>query len=1385
MTNPWQQNGVSILTSDFNDLMPIVGQKPLYEKLTSFFDGIRSHAGRSGNTTGFFIVIGGWGVGKSRVGHEICLEALTEEVNWIVDGKPKRILQPGLKGPGVVLPIFIRYVQITSGPLGKDLNSENWIASAIVESLSRLALMRGTTEGNRFVRNQDVILQQIRKVLEPKGWNGVLPQLRTALSRENPLEAARQGIDILKGIGIDHLMLVVDEIEDITDIERDGLPTSEREGIDQGLLTVIPRVIKAEEGRMDFPEVNFLLLCSQAVGDLLKQIRAIERRTGWHELNTNAFADVQDFFEYLRADRPRIREAMAHYPEGLREAAFFAANRNFGWFNVIMHYAHENHRRENMRTPELLHGFARHGAVGSGSSVFDLGAIDEYNIDRDEDHSLIIQRIFELLPREIGPQPHQMPLPEAERLLTKKDASGKPIFTRLMEIAPPRKTTIKGHFLQSGYVTGSRSNELVMLGETRFEIDELIRSLEAYTVSLPKDRSGHLLICEDESEFTAQVQALTPYPEQADRIAPDLFGLLSNPAYRHTASDGAPVVHVGPAFSFLLKFNRLNKIRREEQGYLRDSLKNTALEEAFDRVNRDRKARIQTMLKGLANCWAGEQAPVAVTGHPKMRLPNITWSPGAEPLNYSPKGVAAMVYITGAAENDISHDLLRLSQEGAVPTLVILENEEQRVADVAALIERNAPALFPFVAIHNLSTINADHMVRFGLLGDVFQPDDLRTQHFHGVIGRTREHLGRSLDQWKNDFLEDQGLLLRPLFYGSKVSADQLAAFALGYFALLDGADYDALIDGVPDVFSGKAQRDSFQDMVKRHINPGPKFQDCPQESLIEKDISGVYRPLLPRVLPAVLRALGPTARKEGELEQFFLFDVFNDRNEVVAKPRDVVRHLLEILKTLGLIAGDGDRVRLVSRHQLKKQMNNARNWLQGPFVQEVERVRRLNQMAGAALELKSKEAVNRLKKTENRLNALDLDFLQQPWDILNRDTAGDEPFYLDRMKAALTAVYEIRRDISWVYDEEGFRLFTYSEDALVRFVQTETAAGYPLWKRARILAGFYRKIETDRRELMTRIDELIQDVQNRIPELTAGPGAGQKAFPVQALTLPLGLYRQELDFSADDPGKSIMAGSATLGIKSLGYKLADGKYMDALERLNQIRSDLFDSGKMADSFLVAVEDWEKLCGRMETIANEHAGLAAFFADAPAAVREQAGLNRIAKQVDGLRRDICEGGIRFNTDDREAAGTRVDKLIHGLQGDLAKLADRPGPLEEAIHDARRQVLPSLEAQYQMDYGIKLRAFTKIQRIRGQSLPNWPQRLGITYGATKASFDELVAVMDREGEDFFKGSPETRFADFEGLCRMEADRTPINWDDPSIARHISELKRLKLVEFRLI
>ena len=695
--NPWQREGVSILPDRLGEMLPIVGQKRLFEKLSTFRGEIERPTGQ--DLSGFFTVIGGWGVGKSRVGHEICLEAVSDEVDWIVDGEPHRVFDAGLTGG--TLPLFVRYIQVTAGPLGAHLEADNWIPSVTVEALAQLAGLRTPDTANMLVRNQDRILDRVRTALKPRGWDRVLPVLRDVLKTPDPHAAARAALGALKQVGIERLWLVMDEIEDITDVQRDGLPSNDRQGIDQGLLTVIPRVIKAEEARQELPEVNFLLLCSLAVGDLLRQIRAIERRTGWHELTTNTFGDVNAFFGYLERHRPRVASAVATYPEGLKEAAFFAANRNFGWFNVVMHHAHENHRGGAVSTPDLLRKFAESATKGGQDSVFDTAALGPTRVEPDEDYDAVVRAVYSLLPRGIDAEAG-VERAVADRFLAKKDhGQGRSLFTEVLEINPPAKHRVMAHMVASGF-RNTRGAELVLMGEVRFDLELVLSGLDAYSIGLPRGASRSLAHLRGRNRVHAP--ARRPLALPGSRPSSSLPTCTACCSILRTGSrtlSGTERTFLAPAFSFLRDFNRLNKTRLDDQGYLRDAAQNTRLEEAFREVERDPERRARCLLQGLANAWETDAAPAALTWlKGELDLPGARWSPSAAPLDLAAHGQATVLYATGATdaelETDLRHLATRRNRDGAEPILVLFQEQQDRAAELQERLPR--PRLEPGAA---------------------------------------------------------------------------------------------------------------------------------------------------------------------------------------------------------------------------------------------------------------------------------------------------------------------------------------------------------------------------------------------------------------------------------------------------------------------------------------------------------------------------------------------------------------------------------------------------------------------------------------------------------------------------------------------------------------
>jgi len=1376
--NPWIKEGVSILQADPNDLLPIVGQKELFDKLRRFIE--EDCLADSGvKLSSFFVIHGRWGVGKSRVGHEVCLEAIHDEVKWVVEGKGQRVLEPALAQG--ILPIFTRYGQITT-KFRNELNADNWIPSATVEALSRLARIpdessggnQGTNHERPLHRNQDRLLHWLYHALKPKGFDKIRNQLANAIKRTDPHQAARAAVEVLKTIGINHLLIVIDEIEDITDVELDGLPTEERKLgaiVDQGLLTVIPRVIKSEEVRQEFPEVNFLLLCSRAVGDLLKQVRAIERRTIRYALRSNAFADVEDFFTYLKTARPDISGTLEAYPAWIKEAAFFAADRNFGWFNVIMHSLHWKQQGSAVPTHELMRQFA-----ATDDRVFRKEAIGSYDVELGAEKAFVEQAMYGLLPHPIGEG--EMDATRADTLLKLSTADHVRLFDRLREVKPPQDVRITTHLVNCGFKT--EPGAIVYLpGEARFNVKDVMDSLKAYSqIALSAERREHLLVSEDEVEFTAQVAALSPYAEQASQFAPYLHGLFMDSAYEATNERGEPSLFLTPSFTFLQRFHRLNNRRTREEGFLRDSTKNSKLIAAFEKVSQEPKGREQRLLRGLANAWEVESAPVEVGNVSGCPLPAVSITTKSSPLNLGPEGSAILVYGAGSNEDEIEQAIGKLGKQ-CQPIVLVLEDQDQQIEDLRERIDRGTPKVAPFVVIHNLTRQVASDLVRFGLMGEAFSAEDLRTSHFNSKILTARQHLEQSLRTWRIEVLDQQGLVLAPLFYGSKVGADEIQAFAKGYAAMLAGESYHQVTQKESGVFADDKECEDFKKLVARQVDPAPKFADAPRMHLIASE-DGANEAVLPRCFIAVMDRCSHGGRKRSELENFFLFDLPEG-----IKARDVVRHLTEVMCQLGLLDNTDETLKQVSSHLLDGGVKAAENWLDARFESAVNAIKGIHHDEGARLlDIRGKEARQRLKEAGKELGDLRLDFVGKSWAELNRETSDGMPAYEQGLRKSLAVIVKVTDAVRSVFDSESDRLFKYSPDVLVDFEKHQSSPTYPLWKRVKILHGFYSELDKRRRELIKQMTTIMDEVERRVPDVKTGEYRDQKAFPLQPLVRPLGAFRQELDFSAEKPNKTVTAGGSSFAIMTVGYKICDGKFREALERVDTLESELTQPGKLVAGFRELLGVWEQLRTEVGDLESRLAAITAFFADAPEEVIQEAEIGDLEAELEELHEYICDGGIRENTEGREARGDAILTLVKGLKEDVDEIRNAPSNLRDRLQGKEAQAVQSLEVSYQSAHSALIRAAAGIRSATGGDPLRWPDKRAETYGKTVTLFNALVEQMRSEGQTYFANSGETTFDDYIGLCRLSLKGETIDWDG-EYERHVTPLKRLKLLELKLI
>src|SRR5262249_32008703 len=150
----------------------------------------------------------------------------------------------------------------------------------------------------------------------------------------------------------------------------------------------------------------------------------------------------------------------------------------------------------------------------------------------------------------------------------------------------------------------------------------------------------------------------------------------------------------------------------------------------------------------------------------------------------------------GGNDDQLLADMGRLAPgvgRAAHPILVVLEGESEREDDVIAAIRRQKPGVAPFVIACAFSSRQVEVLVRQGLMGEVCDPSEPRTNLFAGEVALVRQHIEQRLLEWRQT-LEEHGLVLRPIFFRRNVPSEELAVLAKGYRLMLSGASFASLL---------------------------------------------------------------------------------------------------------------------------------------------------------------------------------------------------------------------------------------------------------------------------------------------------------------------------------------------------------------------------------------------------------------------------------------------------------------------------------------------------------------------------------------------------------------------------------------------------------------
>jgi hypothetical protein len=779
----------------------------------------------------------------------------------------------------------------------------------------------------------------------------------------------------------------------------------------------------------------------------------------------------------------------------------------------------------------------------------------------------------------------------------------------------------------------------------------------------------------------------------------------------------------------------------------------------------------------------------------------MSFSTEKRPLSLGAGGEVTLVHVPkdvlhstrdGEGWERLRHDLQRLApkpERPAHPVILLLEGTPDKEDDLRENVEREFAPVAPFVVIRAFSSYQAEILVRQGLMGQVFQPNDLRTNQFTSGLALVRQHLSQALQGSKEQEgwvqkLEHCGLLLRPIFFRKSIIQDDYRVLATGYAHMLTGArSYEQLIRDDDDTFSPD-DRDLFRKRANEHVRPPAKYEEQAAIGLFEER-GGTLEAKVPQSLIAVLERIGVVARTPAQLEPLFLYAASDPR------PHDIVRQLCSFLESLGFLTSEGaGKFRRVSGTLLRDGLVQCEEWLAGGGQQDFRKfataIKAIHRSAADELESRAKQAREDVERTRAEMGELSLQFLERPWPQLVEPrpdtlTGGHSPAFVLEFRQAVASVARARSLTERICNSPALKelLTCYSPDLLPGFEAERLRDDYPLWKRVAILNGFHADLARLRAQLLDRIKEQMRLGHE---EMEDGPG-GHKVFPTQALTLMLKAWRDELNFPSDNPQQSVRAGAHSVGAAALGVRLHLGKYREAWNRVQEIEGELTGPDKPAQRYFECVKRWHALLADHQRLSEDLGAWQRFFADAGTEVRGRFRIDDLAKEVDDFSVALREG-VRAGTDEREAAGHKVMELVKGLETDLEAVSREPATIRPRLQGLEQGILEALVQEFEEAARDILGAYQRIRTAQKKSLRGWPTSLGPTYGATRRQFEDAVKEAEDGVKAYFTDVSELSWQDYVALCQMDLAKQEIHWEQDPFRSYVAPLQRKGLVKLRL-
>ena len=1354
ISKPWAAKGVALYPPSF----AMVGQNQVFNALHQFRRSFRD--GSANDIAGFFIAFGDWGLGKTRLGYELIAEATGRVDQWLLnrneyvippyhrpDTKP-RVLDPALQDG--ILPLYIRYGTVCDD----TLDATTWVTRLAVEAL-RHTLRADPAAGGPADLYEDLKAAMVAKGVNLTALSVVEDDTRSFADR---LEDAKR---ILRDSGVDHLWIVVDEVETPGDLKR-GLREDTRTNVDDEYLLMVSEVVKHENWRNQHPDVNFLLLCSVGMRDQIR-IGPNLRRASSVTIEPNQLTDVQSYVDHIRSSLadPHAIE----YPVGTLEGAFLSANRNFGWLNVMMASIHETHARhlergESVSAWELLRDFAKTDA--RAAHIFNdravlplLGSVDA--VPKHEVERLV----YGQLPAPVGGSAASaLTGGMADALLAHEVADRGRAFAELFQVRiNERALADELTHPEVGFKAKEGQTDTYFTRNCEISVVGLLEALRAFSAAVGGSPgvAGDFVVYADLDQWGEQLSALYPR-ERIGFAAESLHRIFSKLEYR---VDGTRFV--GMSFRLWREFNKLLVSAEESVRFFRDGSYEAQLEQHVREVSETRAKRGAATCLGLAKLLDerldgsdSRQIP-GLKNVPHKSFMSTFGSPSLDGLRVTPDGRCTIVYCLDVHE---TLDKLRafIGIERVHPILVLFP----ATLDVASfeLQLDTFPTLHRCVLTRRLVSQEEEFLLKYSGRGSVYDPIGARLSNVaKGLEGSYRDEWQAKSREWTNE-LRKAGYLLAPIW--NRKTGINIADFAKGYrFMLARNSSLNAAADTVGGPLNN-VEFENCRQAAKKNINAPAAWKYGDLLGVLTTD--GSFIPRVPRCFFALLQELR-TQSAVGKLANRFFFSVPDSE----MKASRQIEQILEVLVGIGLARKKSDLYAAVDRETLKSLRQSASTWIEGECKDAIKNLGDLFPTQAAIL------LNNKYPAAKQQLTAAERQIQQARWDHLTADMGA---LTQESLMAIIGQILDMEGQITKVRPleiEETVLAFDCSPARILSF--EKRYASLSLWEQVAFLTWLKKTFLATRDEMIDEIDLLLTEAGS----LDQAEGA---PFPIAPVTLPLKAIRSELENAVKGfiaPGTKTQM--ATIPVASyellIDQYLVNSQYEHAWKRLDALKH-LIGRERPNSFFARFVKlhaQWSKTVRDFKQADTAWRLLSDFATDAPPPV--QSALNPLRLEVQKYH-GLVQGGLEKQiqsqidhvpeTDLLKILETEAVATAHSVQALPQQLADKLEDLQASLREVIRQ--------------RELRALNRVLRATGKSAREEPKPAA-TYGTTRTRYEAFNGQVTREGADQFENAGAAlHFSLWVDISSGLESGTYNEDQHPDHAEAIRELKKMKLVRSKL-